>query len=238
MTAPIITIDVEKAAGRHDKRLVVPPGAIVSPDARALAAKLGVSILAEGEMQAAPAAAPAVRPLESAASSASGPEFAPIPVISTPPTFVPPIYAVPLAQPVPVVVARPRSSIPVRNVPIENSRVDPTATARRPALPLGIILGKTVRSADVRAARDAGFSLIRHPQAAYVTRAARHAAEMANLTLFADPDLRIEGRPGGPGTVVNPLESGGAITRSGPGVMPRAGLPIGGDQIEGSLGPR
>jgi hypothetical protein len=227
MAAPIITLDVERAAGRRDRRLVIPSDAVISPDARDLAAKLGVSIVTDtGSSVTSPAPDPVAPP------SQSEPPAAPLTAPAIPRTFVPPITSIALAQPVPV--ASSRGTIPVRNVPIPDN-TQKNEAPRRPGLPLGIVLGKTVRSTDIEAAKRAGYMLVRHAETAYVTRAARHAAEIAMIRLFADPDLPIAGRPPGPGTVLNPLESGGAITRSGAGIVPNGGLPIGDDQIEGSL---
>jgi N-methylhydantoinase B len=93
----------------------------------------------------------------------------------------------------------------------------------------GTIQGRIVGTTEIRAAIAAGLRRVAVAPGAWVTRAARHLAEEAGVTIVAEAATD--------GLLVNPLEDGGAITRSGPGVVRGGGLPIGGEHSSGTLPP-
>ncbi len=276
----IITVDVERAAKRLDKQLSMRAGDQLSPEARDLAAQVGVQILDPEGRPLIPAAGQAPPPVAVTTSGGSaqiepldiGIATAPIRVYAVPaavptdggPAQIEPldigiatapiqVYAVPAAverAPEPQPVAPEPATLIVETselaagVPAPRTPAPRTAPAwvrrrrqramQRPAARAGIILGRIVGSAEVQAAVDSRLRVVRIAEDAYVTRAARHLADLARLQLVHDPEL--DWLPGQEGMVVNPLESGGALTRRGPGIVRSNGIPIGGDHDPGTLG--
>jgi hypothetical protein len=90
-----------------------------------------------------------------------------------------------------------------------------------------VIQGRIVGTPEIQAAIDAGLHTVSVANGAWVTRAARHLADQAGVAITDD------GQTGG--TLVNPLQHGGATTRSGAGVVHEGGTPIGGDHDSGTL---
>jgi hypothetical protein len=91
----------------------------------------------------------------------------------------------------------------------------------------GTIQGRIVGTPEIQAAIEAGLRTVSVASGTWVTRAARHLAEQSGLAITNDGQTD--------GTLVNPLQQGGATTRSGPGVVHEGGTPIGGDHDSGTL---
>jgi hypothetical protein len=100
-------------------------------------------------------------------------------------------------------------------------------SAAGPGPAVGIIQGRIVGTPEIQAAVDAGLKQVSVAPGTWVTRAARHLAEQAGLAI--DTGGRTDG------ALVNPLQAGGAVTRTGPGVVAGGGIPIGGDHESGTL---
>jgi N-methylhydantoinase B len=107
------------------------------------------------------------------------------------------------------------------------------ATAAAPQAPaptgVGTIQGRIVGTSEIQAAIAAGIQKISVAPGAWVTRAARHLAELNGISIDA------EGVPDG--ALLNPLQHRGTATRDGPGVVHGGGVPIGGEHVRGTLPP-
>jgi len=101
--------------------------------------------------------------------------------------------------------------------------------SQSPPTPIGdgTIQGRIVGTSEIQAAIEAGVRRVSVAPGAWVTRAARHLAELNGISIDARGTMN--------GTLVNPLQHGGSVTRAGPGVVKDGGLPIGGDHVSGTL---
>jgi N-methylhydantoinase B len=91
----------------------------------------------------------------------------------------------------------------------------------------GTIQGRIVGTTEIQAAIGAGVRRVTVAPGAWVTRAARHLAELNGIVISSESATN--------GVLVNPLQHGGAVTREGSGVVREGGQPIGGEHFPGSL---